>query len=149
MKKFRFTLEKLLSYKESMLDKEKITLAALRAQLGKVLDKISFLTEEREAFYRLIREDTEKGTTAGELRTKQYQIENIGHQLQSLNAERARLEKMVENQLNVVIELTKEKTELEMLRDKQLEAFRLEEAKENELIISEFVSGGVIRRSRA
>jgi hypothetical protein len=54
-----------------------------------------------------------------------------------------------ERQLNTVIDLTKEKAELEKLREKQLEQHRIGEARENEQIISEFVSGEVIRAARA
>lgn len=149
MKRFRFTLEKLLNYKESMLQKEKITLAALRAQQNRILEKIMLYTKERESLRDRIRRETEKGITAGALLTINFQIENIDLQLKVLKAELDNISQMIERQLNTVIDLTKEKAELEKLREKQLEQHRIGEARENEQIISEFVSGEVIRAARA
>lgn len=148
MKKFRFTLEKLYRYKESILEREKLALAALRAQQAKLRDTIEALSQDRNSFSRQILVLIEEGTTSAEVRTLQYQVENIVYQLEMLNQELAKLDREVEAQLNIVIELTKEKTSLEMLRDKQLEEFRVEEAKENEIIISEFVSGRIISKAR-
>jgi len=149
MKRFRFTLEKLLNYKESMLQKEKITLAALRAQQNRILEKIMLYTKERESLRDRIRRETEKGITAGALLTINFQIENIDLQLKVLRAELENIALMIEKQLNTVLELTKEKAELEKLKEKQLEQYRIGEARENEQIISEFVSGEVIRAAKA
>lgn len=149
MKKFRFTLEKLHRYKENILSKEKGTLAALRTQQNKVGYQLDFLQSEKEKLAERIRKGAQKGTTARELQTIQFQIENIGYQLLSLRDELSKLDKLVAVQLHTVVELTKEKSELEKLHEKQLEAFNKEEANENALILSEFVSSSVIRKRHA
>lgn len=149
MKRFRFTLEKILNYQESMLQKEKITLSALRAQQTRILEKIARYTGERESLHERICREAKRGISAGDLLAANYQIENIDIQLKVLKAELETVSRMVEKQLNVVLDLTREKTKLEKLKEKQLEEYRLYEARENELVISDFVSGEVIRAARA
>jgi flagellar FliJ protein len=149
MKKFRFTLQKLLNFKTSVLQKEKNTLAALRARQNRIREQIRLLDEEKGALNARIRDEAGKGIRADRLRAIAFQVESADHRLKSLKTELENTDKMVEKQLNIVIGLTKEKDMLEKLREKQLEEYRYEEARENELTISEFVSGEVIRSKNA
>ena len=53
--------------------------------------------------------------------------------------------RIIEKQLGIVVEATKDVKTLEKLEEKQLEEYKALETKENEQFIEEFVSGAAIR----
>ena len=63
MKKFAFSLARLQEFKNSLLDKEKLTLAALRAELARIEEEILRVTRQLSALEHTLRDTAAKGTT--------------------------------------------------------------------------------------
>lgn len=145
MKPFRFSLQRLLNYKENVLDKEKNTLATLRMEQQRVMDEIEYTVSLHREFSNTIRTVSLQGALAFEVQQIQYKVEVCEHRLNDLEEEKKAIDARVEEQLAIVLEIIKENKQLEKLRERQLEEYRLEEARENSEMISEFISGTLIR----
>lgn len=145
MKKFHFTLDRMLRYKDSLLEEEKNKLMQIRAQKNAVDEKIE---QAEENMRRLDTERTEKaaaGMSVIEMRGYAYNIDNTRRHLKALAEEQEKLARAVEKQLAVVVEKTQEVSGLEKLRDKQLEEYNQSVMKEEQLNIMELVSSKYIR----
>lgn len=145
MKKFHFTLDKMLRYKDSILEEEKNRLMQIRAEKNAVDTRI----EKAEAdLVQLDQERCEKasqGISVFELRTYAYHIENTNRHIKALIEEQEKLEKQIAKQLAVVIERTQEVSGLEKLRDKQREEYNQSVMKEEQENIMEMVTSKYIR----
>lgn len=149
MKKFHFSLEKVLQYKDSLLEEEKNKLMEIRVRKNTVDMKIE--SNERE-LVQTDRERTEKaagGMTVVEMQSYSYRIETGRRLIKELMLQQKKLEIEVERQLAVVIACTQEVSGLEKLREKQLEEYNKEADKEQQLIISEMISSKYIERQMA
>lgn len=145
MKKFHFTLDKMLRYKDSILEEEKNKLMQIRAEKNAVDEKIERSTAEMERLDRERAEKAAKGISVIELRSFAYNIDNTCRLIKALNVEQEKLARLVEKQLAVVVERTQEVSGLEKLRDKQLEEYNQSVMKEEQLTIMELVSSKYIR----
>ncbi|MEG0615602.1 MAG: flagellar FliJ family protein [Oscillospiraceae bacterium] len=139
MKKFQFSLGKLLNFKEQILKREKNDLAGLRKQLLQV-------EEEKAENERKLKETNENFVAAQKtgmtsqhmIYTKNYMNMLIRNNemfdkiIRSINGE-------IERQLGIVVEATKEVSSIEKLKEKQLEEYKKEDQKAEELFISEYV----------
>ena len=112
MKKFNFTLQSLKKYDDQVLDSEKSILGRLRAELAEM---------------------------QSELDAKVAEYEQDIYRIKGLMAHKR---EEIENQLQKVIDATKEVSKLEKLEEKQLEEYRYASQKEQEQIIEEFVTNG-------
>ena len=126
MKKFHFTLDKMLRYKDSILEEEKNRLMQIRAEKNAVDTRI----EKAEAD--LVQLDQER-------------CENNNRHIKALTEEQEKLEKQIAKQLAVVIERTQEVSGLEKLRDKQREEYNQTVMKEEQENIMEMVTSKYIR----
>ncbi|MBP8855706.1 MAG: flagellar FliJ family protein [Oscillospiraceae bacterium] len=147
MKKFAFSLARLQEFKNSLLDKEKLTLAALRAELARIEEEILRVTQQLSALEHTLRDTAAKGTTIFELKKLEYQIDASRRILKEMNQRRAQQMQKVDAQLQVVLGVKSEVSGLEKLRDKQQEEYDYLLKKESEEIIGELVSGQFIRGS--
>jgi flagellar FliJ protein len=146
MKQFKFSLDKLQNYKEQILESEKNTLGILRKELNTLkteLEKLLKLIDMKatELEYIMIRSITPADFAARKrfITFKQQEA----HETRRLIGLK---EREVEQQLQVVVEATKEVSTLEKLEERQLEEHRYAEMKEEELFIEEFISGERFRR---
>lgn len=147
MKPFSFTLQRLLDFKERLLEKEKLTLASLRVEQRKLHDQIDYLRGQKAALQAKIRKKSSEGAFASDLQSLQYQVDICSFKLKSIREEKKKVDILVEQQLQTVLAIIKENAQLEKLKEKQLEEYRLAESRETEEIISEFVSVKLIKES--
>ena len=140
MKKFRFSLETVLDYKQEVL-------SALRAEHAAILARVHAqedLLEELENYYsELDAEFTERkleGITILDamqyeqyLRATERQIEEAVEILKQLQAE-------AEAKRLEVVEAKKDTSSIEKLREKKLDSYNKAVQKSEELIIEEFVT---------
>ena len=120
-------MSRLLAYRSQLEEKRRI----LSAEMERV-------QKERETAIR-------KGTTVFELRSSSVLLVSGKKQLEELQNERIRIDEEIEKQRQVVVSASQEVKKLENLKDKQLEEYRQEEAREQQEIISEHVSGSFVR----
>ena len=140
MKKFRFSLETVLDYKQQVL-------TSLQSEHGAILLRVrqqEEVLEQTEHAHRELNEEFTRRRAEGISIKDALMLESglrvlerdIDREAQKLLA----LQKQEEKKRDEVIEAKKETSSLEMLRDKKLEQYRKEEAKQDELFIEEIVT---------
>ena len=145
MKKFHFTLDTLLNYKDQVLEREKNSLASLNAQKIEAMNLKEALELEMKEAQDDFNYRAQKGISAMEMfifkehhNTLRLRIEDAKRSIESL-------ETAVERQLGVVTEASKEVKSLEKLEEKQLEDYNFKMAKADEQFIEEYVNGASVR----
>ena len=140
MKKFKFSLDTVLSYKEQVL-------GALQGEYAEAMGRVraqEALLEKLWREYRDCNEDyrdramegmpvTEALMYQSALRAAELEIQRETQRLEELEAE-------AEKRREAMVEAKKETSSIEKLKEKKLEAYHKEEAKSEELFIEEFVS---------
>ena len=150
MKKFKFTLGRMLDYKDQLLDEEKNKLALLRKKKQEIDDHIESLLRELDKISVTMRQEQERGITAFQLLSYESQRTNIRRQIEQLKKEQELAKLEVKRQVQVVVQATQEVSKLDKLQDKQLEEYRKMVMKAEELEIEEFVSSRrIVTQSQA
>lgn len=145
MKKFDFTLEKLLKFKEQVLDKEKGTLGQLLLRQNQLEAKIKSSEEHLAAQEQALLQLVTRGATMAEINLYRFQIYNLKEQIADLKRQLAELIPTVEEQRKLVIAASQEVSSLEKLKEKQLEEYNKHQQKAQEGLIAEFVTMSVFR----
>lgn len=145
MKKFQFSLQKLMDFREQELDRQKNTLSMLQADLRRIqearevlLDKVDEQSEQLERVCRL-------GSSASDIAMRKRYIVTLQQEIHLKEQQALQKQQEIEQQLGVVVEATKDVRTLEKLEEKQLEEYNHQAGKENEQFIEEFVSGQTVR----
>lgn len=139
MKKFKFSLDKLKSFKEQIKKREENTLASLRAeQLDKLHEKEELLKELDRRNAEFIRK-SEIGMTAMEMVTEKGFISYILDSIKAKDKEISVLSARINKQLIVVTEASREVQTLEKLEEKQFDEYKFRERKADEAFIDEYV----------
>ncbi len=145
MKKFQFSLQKLMDFREQELDRQKNTLSMLQADLRRIqearevlLDKVEEQSEQLDRVCRM-------GAVASEIAMRKRYIVTLQQEIHLKEQQAVLKQQEIEKQLGVVVEATKDVKTLEKLEEKQLEEYNHQVGKENEQFIEEFVSGQTVR----
>lgn len=139
MKRFEFSLNKLMGYKKQVLDREKNDLAHLRRQQQQMLDEKSELEARLSSSNNEFCQKSGVGMTVLQITMFKSYHQSLSQQIKELEASIEKMEEKVQKQLGVVIEATKEVSSLEKLEEKQLEEYNFMVAKQEEQFISEYV----------
>lgn len=142
MKKFNFTLQSLKKYNDQVLDSEKSVLGRLRAELAEMQAELDAKTAEYELSIDKLNELVRGGTTAMRMSLHKKYVSSLQQDIYRIKGRMAQKRDEIEQQLQRVIDATKEVSKLEKLEEKQLEEYRYAAQKEQEQIIEEFVSNG-------
>ncbi len=140
MKKFKFSLETVLSYKQQVLDALEAEHATAMAKVHtqeQVLDGVWREYRECNAQYREKKAEgisiTEAMIFESSLRSAELHIQRETDRLEKLRqAAEAKREEMVAAKIDT--------SSLEKLKDKKLEQYRKEEQKNQEQLVDEFIS---------
>ena len=140
MKKFRFSLETVLDYKNQALD-------ALRAEHGAILAQVRAqeqLIEDLETEHRQADDDFTQRKLEGinvldAMSFEQY-LRSLERKLQEEYRKLDRLRRREEDKRAQVVEARKETATIEKLREHKLEDYRKAVQKSEETMIEEFVS---------
>lgn len=139
MKRFEFSLNKLMGYKKQVLDREKNSLAHLRMQQQQMQDEKEQLEAKLKKSADEFRELSSKGISVMQITMFKGYHQSLRMQIADLRLAIEEMEKKVQKQLGVVIDATKEVSSLEKLEEKQLEEYKAKVAKAEEQFISEYV----------
>lgn len=135
-------MQSLKKYNDQMLDSEKSVLGRLRAELAEMQAELDAKTAEYELSIDKLNELVRGGTTAMRLSLHKKYVSSLQQDIYRIKGRMAQKHDEVEQQLQRVIDATKEVSKLEKLEEKQLEEYRYAAQKEQEQIIEEFVSNG-------
>ncbi len=142
MKRFAFSLQRMLGFKRSMYEKERNTLALLRAERAALQARRDDTERQMLAMDAEFRQKAAaEGVRIDEVTALSYHRTNSDRLIEQLEGEIARMDAAIEKQLLVVIELDKEVKSLEKLRERQWEEYQAEAAREERERILEIVSG--------
>ena len=140
MKKFKFALDTVLSYKQQVLD-------ALQGEHAEILARVRNQEELLEglwAQYRAYNDEYQERAREGLPLTDALMYQNgLRAAEMEIQRETQRLERLriqAEKKREEVVEAQKETSSIEKLREKRLDAYHKAEAKSEEQFIDEFIS---------
>ena len=140
MKKFRFSLETVLDYKQQVLDALRVEHGAILAQVRAQEDVVDGLeTDHREVDSEFSQRKLEGITIVDALSYEQY-LRALERQIQTERRKLEILRRKEEQKREQVVEARKETATLEKLREHKLDDYHKAEQKEEEQRIEEFVS---------
>ena len=146
MKKFAFSLERMLNFQSQNLEKEMGILGRMTAERDALEARKRDMAEKAAGIQAEIARREAEGTTIFMLKACYSILESARNQLEELEKERKLLQAGLERQRQVVTEASREVKKLEKLKERQLEEYHRGEAKEQQETIAEHVAGNFVRR---
>lgn len=140
MKKFRFSLETVLDYKNQALDSLRAEHGAILAQVRAQEQVIENLeTEHRQVDEEFTQRKLEGLTVLDALNYEQY-LRSLEREIHTEYYKLAKLRKQEEAKRAEVVEAKQDTSALEKLREKKLDSYRKAVQKGEEALIEEFVT---------
>ena len=140
MKKFKFPLDTVLSYKQQVLDAIRGEHAAILAEVHAQEEWVEHLWQEYRAYSEEYRQRTETGLMVTEALMYQTGLRSIEQEIQRETEKLDALRTKEEEKRAQVVEAKKDTSSIEKLREKKLDAYQKDAAKSEEQFIEEFVS---------
>lgn len=140
MKKFRFSLETVLDYKQQALDSLRAEHAALLAQVRAQEEVIEGLEEEHRQADMDFTQRKLEGINIVDAMSYETYLRSLEQKLREENRKLERLRHMEEQKRTQVVEARKETATIEKLKEHKLDSYRKAEQKAEEQRIEEFVS---------
>ncbi|MBD5147358.1 MAG: flagellar export protein FliJ [Oscillibacter sp.] len=140
MKKFKFPLDTVLSYKQQVLDAIRGEHAAILAEVRAQEEWVEHLWQEYRAYSEEYRQRTETGLMVTEALMYQTGLRSIEQEIQRETEKLDALRAKEEEKRAQVVEAKKDTSSIEKLREKKLDAYQKDAAKSEEQFIEEFVS---------
>lgn len=139
MKKFQFSLEKVLGFKSQTRDVLKNELATLNHELSIIEDKIKELqTIFADTNHKMIA-DMSEGVTAANIGVFKIYLNDISVQITRKREDKEKKMKQIVTKQRQIIASNVEIASLDKLKEKQMEEYRLMSAKAQEIEINEFI----------
>lgn len=146
MKKFAFSLERMLNFQSQNLEKEMGILGRMTAERDALEAQKQDMAEKAAGVQVDIARREAEGTTIFMLKACFSILESARNQLEEMEEELRLLQAGLERQRQIVTEASREVKKLEKLKEKQLEEYHRGEAKEQQETIAEHVAGNFVRR---
>lgn len=149
MKKFNFSLQKVLEIKEQILENLKIELSNLNHDYKNIEIYINNLNIKLTTVDKEFVEKSSVSISVGEMSYYKIYMSSIIKQIENKEIEKEELLKLIEAKRREIVSMNKEISSLEKLKDKELEKYNSSLLKSEEIFIEEFVSNKSIARSYA
>jgi flagellar export protein FliJ len=148
VKKFEFKLDKLLRYKDQLLESELAVLAGLNAEMKRADDRLKALTAKRLANRAELEEKQSSGAILPAACQIYFRYDNY-LRAEITDAKRliALIAAKIEKQIEVIKELRLETKSLELMKEAKLTSYRKEELKAAEQQMDEFVNTARVMRA--
>jgi flagellar export protein FliJ len=145
MKKFVFSLEKVLGYKRQVLDLLKSELSRLQAQCRELERQIEHGNREFENTNHLLIVKMRRGMTPQDIAAYKSYLGDLNRRVLALQQERQKAAQAVAAKQEEIVRMNSDISGLEHLKDRQLADYRSQERKEQETLVEEFVGHSRIR----
>lgn len=142
MKKFVFSLEKVLDFKKQMLDVKKNELATMMMQLHEIEQKIEELNRDFAVSNQKMIFEMQQGLTPKDIEIYKVYFNSVNQNIKKLTLQKMQQLNLIELKKQEIVELNSDISGLEKLKDKQLQLYFKAAQKAEELAIEEFVSQG-------
>ena len=140
MKKFKFSLDSVLSYKQQILDALQGEHAALLAEVRQQEELLERCWQTYRDYNEEYREKSRIGVQLTEALLYQTNLRAMEREIQQETVVLEEKRKKEEEKRAEVVEAKKESTSIEKLKEKKLRAYQKAEAKSEELFIEDFVN---------
>ncbi len=145
MKRFQFSLQTVLSYKQQVLDSLQVEHATILQKVRAQEEHIAACWTRYRAYNEEFRKRSVEGIPVMEARVYENGLRGMEETIQQETETLEQLQKQEDEKRNEVIEARKETASIEMLKDKKLAAYHKEEQKADENFVEEFVSAARTR----
>lgn len=149
MKKFKYSLQTVLDYKEQILDKLKGEYAQRMALVREKEREIEALQNKLAELSTAFDECKREGGTIDKFLMFTTSIENTEKAIEREKEKLAYLQKKADEKKKEVIEANIDVNKFDKLKDKKIAAYKKEVQKDNENFIDEFVSNAAAHRAEA
>ena len=139
MKKFEFTMHKLLDLRNTVLDEEKNRLGQLQAAVRVLEEQLARLEEARRALEQEMLAAQAEGITIAELLGYNARKNNVHMQIKEIEQRLAEARKKADEQMQRVVEASREVSKLEKVEERQYENYRDMVKKADAALIEELV----------
>ncbi len=140
MKKFSFSLQKILEIKEQVLDNLKIELSNLNREHENIAQQIENLKIQFESINSEFIEKSSVSVSVGEMTYYKMYMGNILKQKEKKEEEKNIILMKIEAKRHEIINANMEISSLEKLKENELEKYKKALMKSEEIFIEEFVS---------
>jgi len=140
MKKFSFSLQKVLEIKEQILENLKFELSNLNHQANNLDTDIKNLANKYSFMDKEFNEKSAVSITVGEITYYKMLMGSILKKAENKQEEKKIIHMKIEEKRNEILNINKEISSLEKLKDKELEKHNSAATKNEEIFIEEFVS---------
>lgn len=140
MKKFFFSLDTVLSYKQQVLDSLKAEHARILMKVRECEDAIEKLEAEHRRCVLEFRECRLNGMKISDIHTYENYLEALGLKIRRKYEELAKLREKEEAKRSEVVEAKKETSSIDKLKEKKFKEYEKAVQKEEEQFIEEFVA---------
>ena len=145
MKKFAFSLERVLGYKRQVLDLLKNELSVLQAQCLELERRIESENNEFDNTNHLLVDKMRHGMTTQNMAAYKGYLGELNRRILALQKEKRKAEQAVAQKQEEVVRMNGEISALDHLKERQLTDYRAQERKEQETMVEEFVSHARVR----
>lgn len=140
MKKFSFSLQKILEIKEQVLDNLKIEMGNLNRDLDTAEQQIKKLKSEFKQLNEELNGKCAVSVSVGEMTYYKMYMNNVLKQTEKKEEEKNIILKKIEAKRHEIVNANMEISSLEKLKEKEFEKYNKEVMKREEIFIEEFVS---------
>lgn len=149
MKKFSFSLQKVLEIKEQLLDNFKIELSSLNNDLKNTNEAIDNMKHQFRDINQEFVDKSRISISVGEMTYYKLLMESIYKKIEVKEGEKKEIIGKIEDKRQEIINMNKEISSLEKLKEKELEKHNKAVEKSEEIFIEEFVSNKTMVRKYA
>ena len=140
MKKFFFSLDTVLNYKEQVLDGLKAEHARILMKVRECEHAIEMLEQEHLRCAGEFRENRFNGMKISDIHTYENYLEALGIKIRRKYEQLEKLKEKEEAKRNEVVEAKKETSSIDKLKEKKFKEYEKAVQKEDEQFIEEFVT---------
>ena len=140
MKKFNFSLQKLLDYKEQVFETERNILVEMNAVLARLQEELARMQNEHIQRVRELNEKAAQGMLPAEMQTHKYYLVVLDEEILQKIEQIELQQQAIDKQMDVVREARLEISTIEKLKERKLEEYNYTAMKEHEQFIEEFVT---------
>ena len=140
MKRFKFNLESVLKYRESVERQEKGILSGLNAQLMRLLNELEKLNNDYRDEAAAFEQMSHEGIAVQDIRAKHVIMENIEFYIEKKLDEIEAQRRRISVQTSAVVRAMRDTKTMDRLKEIKHDEYVKQENKENELFIQEFAT---------
>ena len=140
MRRFHFQLEKVLDYKNQILDNLVGEEAAIMAKIREKEEILAGLDKEYEDCCKILNEKQKNGMDAMSMHIYENYLDTLGLRIRNARQDLELLQRQEEIKRQQLLEAKKESTSLEKLKERRLEEYQIGFQKQMEKEIEEYIS---------